>query len=690
MPRSCSFLLSLALFLTSSLVLAADPPRPFSAKDLVLLDRVSEPALSPDGKVVVFTVRETDMAANRGRMDLWSLALEEKEAQPRRLTTHAENDHSPEWSPDGAYLYFLSNRSGSSQVWRLPAGRGEARQVTDLPLDVGSFRLAPDGTRLAVSLEVFPDCKDLDCTVKRLREREESKETGRVFERLFVRHWDRWDDGRLSQLFVLRIENGKAIDPVSVTAALDADIPSRPFGDASEYTFSPDSTSIVFSARLKGKSEAWSTNFDLYEVSVEGGEPRNLTANNPAWDAQPVFSPDGRFLAWRAMRRAGFEADRFEIMIEDRKSGERRSLTESWDRSVDSIAFSRNGRTLYATAGHFGQHPLWEIEVDSGKPTLLTGPGRIESFSVGERELVFTLSSLKSPAELYALTLRGSKLRELPRMNASKLDGLLMGEPEQFTFVGAGGEAVYGYVMKPARFEAGQRYPVAFIVHGGPQSSFGNAWSYRWNPQTYAGAGYASVFIDFHGSTGYGQAFTDSITRDWGGKPLEDLKLGLEAALEKYPWLDVRRMCALGASYGGYMMNWIAGNWAEPFRCIVNHAGIFDTRSMAYETEELWFSEWEFGGPPWESPETIEAHNPANHVAKWTKPMLVIHGERDFRVPYTQGLATFTALQRRGIPSRLVIFPDENHWVLKPANSLQWHREVERWLDQWTGAQQGE
>ncbi len=685
MPRLRRSLALLCALVPAVAAVHAEDRRPFSVEDLVRLKRVSEPVLSPDGAVVAFSVRETDMDANRGRQDIWSLDLLTKGAQPRRLTTHRENDTAPEWSSDGRYLYFLSARSGSTQVWRLAAAGGEAEQVTDLPLDVGSFRAAPNGARLAVSLDVFADCTDLACTSERLQQAGATKASGKVHDRIFVRHWDTWSDGRISQLFVLTLTNGRAVEPVSVTAALDADVPSKPFGDASEYTFSPDSTKLAFNARIKGKSEPWSTNFDVYEVGVDGGEPRNLTAGNPAWDAQPVYSPDGSLLAWRAMERPGFEADRFHVVLSDLKTGERRALTQGWDRSVASIAFSRDGKAIYATTDHFGQHPLWSIDLKSGKPTMLTGPGRVESFSVGEKQIVFSLSSLKSPAELQTLALRGGELRELPRMNADAFAQLAIGEPEQFTFAGANGDTVHGYAMRPANFDPKRRYPVAFIVHGGPQVSFGNQWSYRWNPQTYAGAGYASVFIDFHGSPGYAQAFTDSISGDWGGKPLEDLQKGLAAALEKYPWLDGGRACALGASYGGFMMNWIAGVWAEPFKCIVNHAGIFDSRSMAYTTEELWFDEWEHGGPPFEVPENFEKWNPVHHVAQWSKPMLVIHGQLDFRVPYSQGVAAFTALQRRGVPSRLLIFPNENHWVLKPANSIQWHREVEKWLDQWTG-----
>lgn len=698
MPRlqHCPILAGVLLALTVQVAPAQTPApgpaasqgkRPFSVEDLVRLNRVSEPVLSPDGRTVAFTVRETDMEANRGRTDLWTLDIATKGAQPRRVTSHPENDGSPQWSADGRALYFLSGRSGSSQVWRLQSAGGEAEQVTNLPIDVGSFKLAPSSTKLAVTADVFADCADFACTADRLTAQSKQKATGAVHDRIFIRHWDTWSDGRISQLFVLTLENGAVKDePVAISSSLDADVPSKPYGDASEYTFAPDSSRLVFSTRLKGKTEPWSTNFDLYEASVDGGEPRNLTADNPAWDTQPIFSADGTQLAWRAMERPGFEADRFHIVVMDVKSGTRRALTQSWDRSVDSMAFSADGKTLYAATDHLGQHPLWAIEVKTGKPTMLTGPGHADSFSVGEREIVFTLSSLKSPAELYALTIKGGDLRELPRMNAQKLADVGLGEPEQFRFTGANDETVYAHVMKPANFDPKRTYPVAFIVHGGPQSSYANAWSYRWNPQTYAGAGYAAVFVDFHGSPGYGQAFTDSISQDWGGKPLVDLQKGLAAALEKYPWLDANRVCALGASYGGFMINWIAGNWPEPFKCLVNHDGIFDARAMAYSTEELWFDEWEHGGPAYEVPESYEKFNPANHVARWVKPMLVIHGEQDFRVPDTQGISTFTALQRRGIPSRLLFFPNENHWVLKPANSVQWHQEVLKWLGEWTGA----
>lgn len=678
--RGCAVLASLLC----GAVMAQDV-KPFSAEDLVRLARESDPALAPDGRRVVFTLRETDMEANKGRTDLWLFDLEARDAQPQRLTQHEANDSSARWSPDGRHIYFLSTRSGGSQVWRLDLSGGEAMQVTRLPLDVDTFALSPQGDRLLLSMEVFPDCKDLPCTAARLEAQSNAPQQGRTYDRLFVRHWDTWKDGRQSHLYSVALDaRGETGTPVSLSRTLDADVPSKPFGDSSEYGFSPDGARVVFAARIKGKSEPWSTNFDLFEVPAEGGAaPRNLTADNPAWDTQPAFSPDGRWLAWRAMSRAGFEADRFHLVLRDLKSGETRPLTRDWDRSISNFRFTPDSRRIVASTDHLGQHPLFAIDARTGKATQLVDDGYVNGFDVGRQRIVYERASLGGPNDLFTMGVRGGKSTRLTNLNAERLASRRLGEFEQFTFAGWNGETVHGYVMKPAEFSAGRKYPIAFIVHGGPQVSYGNQWSYRWNPQVYAGAGFGVVFIDYHGSPGYGQAFTDSISEDWGGKPLEDLQKGFDAAVEKFPWLDGDRACALGASYGGYMMNWIAGNWPERFRCLVNHAGIFDARSMYYSTEELWFVEWENDGPQFQNPEAYEKHNPLNHVAAWRTPMLVTHGVLDFRVPYAQGISAFTALQRRGIESRLVVFPDENHWILKPANSLQWHAEVIGWLDRW-------
>ena len=658
-------------------------PRGFTVEDLVNMERVGSPAVSPDATRVVYTVRSTDMKKNRGHTELWLVDLRADKPVPKRLAGHSTSSTDPEWSPSGDAVYFLSTRSGSSQVWRQPAGGGKPVQVTNLPLDVDSFRVAPSGDRLAFSMAVFRDCADLACTKDRLAAKEKDKATGKVYDRLFVRHWDTWLDHRNNVLFSAPLDkSGKAGGaPVSLSGSLDGDVPSKPFGDREEFRFSPDGKNVVFSARIAGKTEAWSTNFDLYTVPAAGGSaPRNLTADNPAWDTKGVFSPDGRTLAYLAMARPGFEADRFQIMLMDLATGQKRPLAADWDRSAGNLQWRADGQALIVDAEDVGQHRLFSIDVGSGKVTALTGKGAIGAFDARGDTVAYTLANLASGAQLYTMKLDG-QAKQLTDLNSARLKDVRWGEYEQFSFTGANGDTVYGHVMKPWNAEPGKKYPVAFLVHGGPQGSFGNGWSYRWNPQVYAGAGYATVFIDFHGSTGYGQKFTDSISNDWGGKPLVDLQKGLEAATAKFPWLDRERSCALGASYGGYMMNWIAGNWADGFRCIVNHDGVFDTRGMAYSTEEQWFTDWESGGPYFKVPENHERFNPVHHVNKWKTPMLVIQGDLDFRIPTAQALGTFTALQRKGIESKLLVFPDENHWVLKPANSLQWHHTVIDWLD---------
>jgi dipeptidyl aminopeptidase/acylaminoacyl peptidase len=675
-------LLALAAAVAATGAVAA--PRGFTVEDMVGMERVGSPAVSPDGTRVVYTVRTTDMAKNRGHTDLWMVDLRAAHPAPVRLTNHSASSSDPEWSPAGDAIYFLSARSGASQVWRLPLSGGEASMVTSLPVDVDNFRLSPAGDRLLFSMSVYRDCADLACNKTRDDEKGKTKASGRVYDHLFVRHWDTWADGKNSVLYSAPIDTTGHVSaqPVNLSGTLDGDVPSKPFGDHEEYRFSPDGKTVLFSARVGSKGEAWSTNFDLYSVPATGGEaPRNLTADNNAWDTKGVYSPDGRTIAYLAMTRPGFEADRFHIVLMDVATGKKRHVAESWDRSPGSMQWSGDGKSLIVDAEDIGNHKLFSIDAASGKVTALTDKGSIGGFDVRRDTIAYTQSNLASGAQLFELKL-GGKARQLTNQNAQQLADVRWGEYEQFSFAGAGGDTVHGYVMKPWNAVPGQKYPIAFLVHGGPQGSFGNGWSYRWNPQTYAGAGYAVVFIDFHGSTGYGQKFTDAISGDWGGKPLEDLKQGLAAAVAKYPWLDREKSCALGASYGGYMMNWIEGNWSDGFKCIVNHDGVFDARGMAFSTEEQWFTDWENGGPYFTVPENHERFNPVNFVKNWKTPMLVVQGDMDFRIPTTQGLSTFTALQRRGIESKLLFFPDENHWVLKPANSVLWHHTVLGWLDQ--------
>jgi dipeptidyl aminopeptidase/acylaminoacyl peptidase len=665
-----------------------DSAQAFSVQDLVRLDRITEPAISPDGKRLAFTVRSTDMDANKGRTGIWLLETSKRGASPRRITDRAANATAAEWSADGRFLYFLSNRGGSMQVWRVAPGSDAspvASQVTKLPLDVGSFRVSPKADRVLVSLDVFLDCANIACTKQRLDEINKAPATGVLYQRMFVRHWDAWSDGRRSQLFAMALDaDGVAAGtPVNLTGGIDGDVPSKPFGGREDYAISPDGSQVAFSVRAAGAAEPWSTNFDVYLGSTAGGAPRNLTEDNPAWDGQPAFSPDGTQLAYVAMDRPGFEADRFHLVVLDMKTGAKRPLTQDWDRSIASFAWAHDGKSLFATADHLGQRPLWTVDAATGRTSAITAAGEVEGFSVGAKSVFYSLSNLANPADLYAVGFGGGKAKQLTHINQDTLAQRKLGDYEQFSFPGWNNETVYGYVVQPPGLKRDQKYPVALVVHGGPEGSLSNIWHWRWNAQALAGAGYGVVLIDFHGSTGYGQAFTDSISGDWGGKPLQDLKLGVAAALKQYAWLDGDHMCALGGSYGGYMMNWIAGQWPDRFKCIVSHDGVFDTRAMYYSTEELWFPERENGGPEYSNPAAYAKHNPVDYVSQWKTPMLVIQGGLDFRIPEAEGLSVFTALQRRGIPSEFLYFPNENHWVLKPADSIQWYDTVIAWLNRW-------
>ncbi len=661
--------------------------RGFTVEDMVKMERVVAPAVSPDGKLVVYAQRSVDLDKNRGRWDLWMVNLGDATPTPKKLTNvnnaNEGNNSGAQWSAKGDAIYFVSSRSGSGQVWRLAISGGEAQKITDLPLDIESFKVAPTEDRIAMSIEVFRDCADLNCTKDRLEAKSKNKASGKIHDKLFIRHWDTWADGRRNVLFSAPLDAshiaGKNL--ANLSGSLEADVHSKPDGDNEDYAFTPDGKNVVFSARVAGKTEAWSTNFDLYQVPAAGGAaPKNLTADNLAWDAKPVFSPDGNTLAYLAMKRPGFEADRFQIMLMDVKSGKKRALAEKWDRSASNLTWSTDGKTLYTSAFDIGQLRLFAIDANSGAVKALSDKGSVAGYDVRGNSAVIAQANLASGAQLFHANLQQGNWKALTNVNKDALADVRFGDYEQFSYAGAKGEKVHGYVMKPWNYKAGEKYPVAFIVHGGPQGSFANNWSYRWNPQTYAGAGYAVVFIDFHGSLGYGQGFTDSISQDWGGKPLVDLKLGMAAAAKQFSWVDSKNACALGASYGGFMMNWIAGNWNDGFKCIVNHAGIFDSRSMYYTTEELWFTEWENGGTYFDAPAKHEKFNPSAHVMKWKTPMLVTQGELDFRVPSAQSFAAFTALQRRGIESQLLTFPDENHHILKPANSLLWHHTVLDWL----------
>jgi len=676
----------------------AQGPHPFNVRDLVMMNRVSDPQLSPDGRYAAFTVRRTDYAANRGITSIYVLDLGGTNAPVQVVDKAAQ----PRWAPDGHHLYYMAATDGVEQLWRVDlgsaagldlAGHAAPTQVSRTPLDLNTFKLSPDGSHVLLSYEVDTDCPTLACTAQRIAARVADKASGTLYTRLFVRHWDTWATGRRNQLYIAAIDESGQIpaEPTLLSKGIDGDVPSKPFGDESEFSFSPDGRTVYFGVRIAGTTEPWSTNFDVYRVPADGSTPpHDLTAANKAWDAYPVASPDGRTLYYLAMKLPGVESDRFGIMAMDLSTGRSREIDPSWDRSPGGLTISPDGKTLYASADDNGEHPIFAIDVASGRATRIVGDGTISGFTLAHGRMLFARDDLTHPSDLYTIeAAANAHAQQVTHFNADALASAHEGDWEFFTFKGWNGEPVQGYVVKPVGFEPGKTYPVAFLIHGGPQGAWDNGWSYRWNPQTYAGQGFAVVAINFHGSTGYGQAFTNSISGDWGGKPLDDLKLGWAAALGKYKFLDGDRACALGASYGGYMTYWIAGVWNTPWKCLVDHDGVFDTRAMYYDTEELWFEERENGGTQYEHPENYERFNPLDHVKDWRVPMLVVHSNQDFRIPINQGMGAFTALQRRGIPSEFLTFPDENHWVLKPHNSVQWHDAVNAWLAKWTAKDTG-
>jgi dipeptidyl aminopeptidase/acylaminoacyl peptidase len=699
-PGIVTLALLLSAAAASPAIAEAQKRQGMTAEDLVMLYRVADPRVSPNGRELVFVLRSTDREGNAAHTDLWHLRLGKKNNDLRPLTTHAESSINPRWSADGRSVYFISARSGSAQVWSLAVESGEARMITSLPLPVSALAVSQAGNALAFSADVFPDCPDMLCSAGRLKEMQRADETGLTYDRLIMRFWDQWRDGRQQQLFTLALdENGLAVgEPVNVSAPLAGDVPARPFGSSEAFAFSPDGNRIFFALKVQDKNESWSLNSDIYAANTDGsGAPENLTADNPASDKQPIVSPNGRRLAWLATNGPQRWAAENRIRVRDLKTGEERILAPRWDRSPQKIAFSPDGRSILATADHKGTRALWRVPVNGGNPLILARGGWINEFSAASRQLVFTRNDLANPTDLFQITSRAREVggilparelaikpRRLTALNRERMAGLKTGAFEQFRFAGADGDDVYAFLVRPANYEKGRKYPLVLMLHGGPHGSMGDQFHYRWNAQVLAGAGYGVLMIDFHGSTGYGQKFVESIMEDRGGKTLTDQKLGLAAALARYDWIDGQRVCAIGGSFGGYMVNWIAGAWPDRFRCLVNHDGMFDNRMKYFTSDFIGYLEEGFGGTYFDNPQGHESFNPVTLVENWQTPMLVIHGGRDYRVPETQGIAAFTALQRQGIPSRYLAFADENHWVLKPANSLQWYREVIGWLNRWT------
>ena len=653
--------------------------RPMTETDLVMMKRLSAVAASPDGMMLAYQLRETDLEANKGKTDLYILKLGTTGAQPVMFASKPDkNEQDPAFAPDGKSIFYISNESGSDQIWRYDISSATTTQASNFKTDVSGFEISPDGLKFAIWGDIARNCMEFGCA----KDGDTSKPgpgTGREYDQLMTRHWDQWETpGNYSRVFtvVLRPDGKLGTLGTAMDGDLVGDAPSKPFGGGDEISWSADSSAVLFALRHADANEAKSTNLDIYRSALQNPTPVNLSADNAGMDTTPAASPDGKWLAWTSMARATYEADRLVIKLMDLKSGKITALTDTWDRSVASLAWAANSKSFLVTAQDVLETPLYRVDL-KGKITRLTERGSItEAVPLKNGGVVYAINSINGPSDLFHMDTKG-KTTQLTNVNADTMAMLDPVSYQKFDFTGANGDQVYGQIVKPQG--ATGKLPVLLLVHGGPQGTFNNSWSYRWNPAVMASQGYAVVSIDFHGSTGYGQKFTDSIHKNWGGWPLEDLQKGMEAVGKIDAQLDTNNACALGGSYGGYMMNWISGNWPDRFKCLVNHAGIFDLRAMAYETEELWFDQWDNGGP-WTTRSDAEKWNPVNHVAKWKTPTLVIHGERDYRIPYSQSLAAFTALQQQGVESKLLVFPDENHWVLKPKNSIQWHQTVFDWV----------
>ena len=675
----------LALFLTCVLAcsLHAQTKRGLELRDMFAMKRVASPALSPDGKWVAYNVTTPDLAANKNFTDLWMSPVGGGEA--KQLTTHAAFDGNAAWSPDGKWIAFESLRSGTRQIWLLGMDGREPRQFTTVAGGASLAVWSPDGKSIAFVSEVFPEYSDKPfresdaLNAKRFGELEGGNVRAKILTHLLYRHWDGWVDGKRKHMFIQAVGGG---DPRDLTPGdRDAVPTSTTFSAGIDFAFSPDGREIAYTATpILVHEEAWSTNHDIYTISVTGGTPKQLTTN-PAADGCPRYSPDGKFIAYRAQRRPGFEADRWELMLCERATGKIRSLTENFDGHAGAPVWAPDGRTLYFDAEDKALVPIFAVSLKGSDVRMVMGKHTnhdIRVTSDGMR-LVFTEISATRPAEIYRCGVDGSGLAAVTGLNDNLFAGLDVPSPESIRFNGAGGTKIHAWLFRPPGFDASRKYPLIYMVHGGPQNAWLDSWSFRWCPSLWAARGYVIVAPNPRGSTGFGQKFTDEISGDWGGKVFIDLMKGLDF-VEALPYIDTGRVAAAGASFGAYMMNWFLGNAPGRFKAIVTHDGVYNFESNYGTTDEVWFDEWDHAGSPWEKSGQYARFSPHRYAKNFITPTLIIHGALDFRVPESEGMQLFTALQKQGVPSKFLYFPDEGHWVQKPANSELWHTTVFSWL----------
>jgi dipeptidyl aminopeptidase/acylaminoacyl peptidase len=670
-----SFAAIVLILLGASLCAAETERAPITFDDFIQIKRVSDPQLSPDGAHIAFVISVMDKAKNSSNSDIWILPSEGGE--PWQLTSSPKADFNPRWSPDGKQIAFISTRKGSPQIWMIDPSGGEAYQLTDISTGAMGVLWSPTGKHLAFTSSVFPECETDECNKKKNKERDESPVKAQVFDELLFRHWNGWRDGKRSHVFVVSAEGGQ---PKDVTPG-DFDSPPISLGSGHDYAFSPDGKEICFVRNIDPEIRmAIGTNNDLFITPVEGGTITQLTENR-ANDNSPHYSPDQKYIAYRAMARPGFEADKYSLILFDRQNKTKKNLTEKLDASVGQILWTADSAALFITYGHRGRSALARISLKDGsiQPVLKGHTFGSVNISPDGAEAILLKQAVDQPPELFALDLQSKKLDPLSHINTNLLSKLELNPAEEFWFQGARGEKVHGFFLRPPRFNPQNKYPLLMLIHGGPQGAFHDDFHFRWNAGMFSTPGYVVAMINFHGSTGYGQDFTDSISGDWGGKPFEDIMLGLDYLLSHYEFIDGNKLAAAGGSYGGYMVNWIEGH-TERFDCLISHAGVFDLRSMYGATEELWFPEWDLRGTPWSNAEMYAKWSPSFYVHDFKTPCLVIHGQLDFRVPVTQGFQLFTSLQRKGIPSKLLYYPDEGHFVLKPQNAELWWKTIHDWL----------
>jgi dipeptidyl aminopeptidase/acylaminoacyl peptidase len=673
-----------ALLVCHAVIVSAQEKHPFTFEDMMSLKRVGEPVPTPDGKWVLFAAEDVDLKENKKTSHLWIVPAAGSDA--RRLSQTPNDESRPRISSDGKRLIFISKATDPAQIWIADfdstAGKltGASRQLTTLSSGGDGGIWAPDDKNIVFTSSVYPDCPDDTCNQQRDEELRKSKVKAKIFTRLFYRHWKDFTEFKRSHLIVVSAD-GSA--PARDLTPGDHDVPPFSLGGADMYDISPDGQEVAYTSNID-EVEATSTNNEIFLVPIGGGTAKKISTS-PGSDSIPRYSPDGKSIAWRSQARGGYESDRFTLTVYDRASEKSQIATQDFDRSVGSFVWAPDSKTVYFSAEDHGEAPIYRLSLGQKQPAEVA---RLHAddliFGPEGKFLYLTRNSIQSPNEIWRLDVaQQSEPTAVTHLNDQALSRIAMQPLEPFAFKGAENAEVQGFLVRPPNFDKQKKYPAKFLIHGGPEGAWGDDWSYRWNPELFAANGYVVVMINPHGSTGYGQKFTEGVVGDWGGKPFADLMKGLDYAEKTYPFIDKDREAALGASYGGYMINWILGHTTR-FKCLVSHDGMFNTESAFGTTEELWFPEWEFRGPPWKSRELYRKWSPHLSAEKFKTPTLVVHGQLDYRLDVSEGFQLFTTLQRRGVPSEMLYFPDEGHWVLKPQNAQLWYKTVNAWVDRWT------